>query len=387
MMDSEKEPPVPRTRLVIIAVSLLSATLILSERVSVRSVAAPSNPPKNLYLLESVIRLIRNDYLEEKDPLRTIDGSFKGLVNSLDSCSGYLDAESTSRYLGQRDAPVLEPGILFFKRYGAFPQVIGLVEGSPAGKTDIQLGDLITEIDKKPTPAMSYPEVVTLLNDREAVPLDLKILRDDKTLDLRVERALPEAEPWTYAAQEGMAGVLKIARLTAPCVDGIKAKLLPRLAKSKLPLVIDMRNCGRGSYEEAGRLINLFLKAETVGYFEKRGGAKENLSSPEEPVLPKIPLAIWVNQATLGPAEAAAAVLQDFKRAKIVGLSTLGLAARQQFFPLQDGSSLVLTSGVFSLISGAQLWGRGAEPDVKLEAGRQDFASYLKKTQGIYPLS
>jgi carboxyl-terminal processing protease len=184
-----------------------------------------------------------------------------------------------------------------------------------------------------------------------------------------------------------MAGVLKIARLTAPCVDGIKAKLLPRLAKSKLPLVIDMRNCGRGSYEEAGRLINLFLKAETVGYFEKRGGAKENLSSPEEPVLPKIPLAIWVNQATLGPAEAAAAVLQDFKRAKIVGLSTLGLAARQQFFPLQDGSSLVLTSGVFSLISGAQLWGRGAEPDVKLEAGSPDFASYLKKTQGIYPLS
>lgn len=361
--------------------------LLLLERASVRSAAAPSNPPKNLYLLESVIRLIRNDYLEEKDPLRTIDGSFKGLVNSLDSYSGYLDAESTSRYLGQRDAPVLEPGILFFKRYGAFPQVIGLVEGSPATKSDIRPGDLITEIDKKPTPAMSHPEVAVLLNDREALPFNLKILREDKTLDLRVERTLLAADPWSFTAQEGTAGVLKIARLDAPCVDGIKAKVLPRLLKSALPLVIDMRNCARGSYEEAGRLINLFLKAETVGYFEKKGGAKENLSSPEEPVLAKIPLAIWVNQATLGPAEVAAAVLQDFKRAKIVGLPTLGQAAKQEFFPLVDGTSVLLTSGVFSLNSGAQLWGRGAEPDVKLEPASQDFASYLKKTQGIFSLS
>ena len=387
MNSKKREPPVRRTRLIIIAVFLFSTIFLLFERASVRSVAAPSTPPKNLYLLEAVIRLIRNDYLEEKDPLRTIDGSFKGLVNSLDSYSGYLDAESTSRYLSQRDSPLLEPGILFFKRYLEFPLVIGLVEGSPAAKSDIRPGDLITEINKKPTPAMSYPEVAVLLNDREAAPLDLKILRADKTLDLKVERALLSAEPWSFAAQEGTAGILKIARLEAPCVDGIKAKLLPRLLKSGRPLVIDLRNCDRGSYEEAGRLINLFLKAETIGYFEKKGGAKENLSSPEEPVLANIPLAIWVSQATLGPAEAAAAVLQDFRRAKIVGLPTLGQAAKQEFFPLQDGTSVLLTSGVFCLNSGTQLWGRGAEPDVKLEPSSQDFASYLKKTQGLFSLS
>ena len=377
----------PKTRLIVIAVFLLSVGLLQFERTSVHSVAAPSNPPKNLYLLESVIRLIRNDYLEEKDPVRIIDGSFKGLVNSLDSSSGYLDAESTSRYLSQRDAPILEPGILFFKRYGAFPQVIGLVEGFPATKSDIRPGDLITEINNKSTPAMSSPEVAVLLNDVEALSLDLKILRQDETLDLRVERALPAAKPWAFAAQEGMAGVIKIARLEASCVDGIKAELLPRLLKSERPLIIDVRNCGRGSYEAAGRLINLFLRAESVGYFEKKGGAKENLSSPEEPVLAKIPLAIWVNQATLGPAEAAAAILQDFKRAKIIGLPTLGLTAKQEFIPLQDGTSVLLTSGIFSLNSGAKLWGRGAEPDVRLGPASQDFASYLKKTQGIFSLS
>jgi len=378
---------VRRTRLILIAVFIFSTIFLLFQRASVRSVAAPATSPKNLYLLESVIRLIRNDYLEEKEPLRTIDGSFKGLVNSLDSYSGYLNAESTSRYLSQRSSPLLETGIVFFKRYGGFLQVIGLVEGSPAAKSDIRPGDLITEINNEPTLAMSDPEVDVWLNDVAAVPLDLKILRDDKTLDLKVERALLSSEPWSFAAQEGTAGILKIARLEAPCVDNIKAKLLPRLLKSERPLVIDIRNCDRGSYGEAGRLINLFLKAETVGYFEKKGGAKENLSSPEEPVLAKIPLAIWVNQATLGPAEAAAAVLQDFKRAKVIGLPTLGQAAKQEFFPLQDGTSVLLTSGVFCLNSGAQLWGRGAEPDVKLEPASQDFVSYLKKTQGLFPLS
>jgi C-terminal peptidase prc len=378
---------VRRTRLIFIAVFIVSAIFILFERASVRTIAARSNPPKNLDLLELVIRLIRYDYLEEKDPLQIVDGSFRGLVNSLDSNSGYLDAASTTRFLSQRNSPLLETGIVFFKRYGAFPEVIGLVEGSPAAKSDIRPGDLITEINKEPTPAMSDPEVNVLLSDVETAPLDLKILRLDKTLDFKVERAPLSAEPWSFAAQEGTAGILKIARVGAPCVENIKARLVPRLLKSGQPLVIDVRNCDRGSYEEAGRLVNLFLKAETVGYFEKKGGAKENLSSPEEPALAKIPLAIWVNQATLGPAEAAAAVLQDFRRAKIVGLPTLGQAAKQDFFPLPDGTSVILTSGVFCLSSGARLWGRGAEPDSRLDPSSQDFASYLKKTRAIFSLS
>jgi carboxyl-terminal processing protease len=85
----------------------------------------------------------------------------------------------------------------------------------------------------------------------------------------------------------------------------------------------------------------------------------------------------------MGPAEAAAGVLKEFGRAKVVGLATPGLAARQALFPLDDGSSVILTSGVFCLNSGVELWGRGVEPDVEVDLEDQSFQSFLKKTLAL----
>ena len=372
-----------RARYIAGAVVFAAALFLQFERASVLTVSARSSLPKNLDLLEDVIRLIKNDYLEEKDPTRIMDGSFKGLVNSLDSNSGYLDSESTSRFLNQRDALAKEPGVIFYKSYGAFPLIVGLIENSPAEKAGLRIGDLITEISGKPTPAMCRAEVAICLRDREEKPVAIKILRDDKTQDFNVERVSLSPEPYRFMAQAGTAGILSIDRLTAPCIADLKAKLVPSLQKSKRTLILDLRNCHDGGFEEGRQLVNLFLRADAIGYIEKKAESKEVLSSLEEPELPEIPLVIWVNQATMGPAEAVAAVLQDFKRAKIVGFPMLGLAAKNEFFVLEDGTSVLLTSGIFCLNSGAKLWGRVTEPDIKLDRTDTGLDPYLKKTRGL----
>ena len=376
-----------KTRAILLTVIFGLSLVFLLEMTYLLGTATRSATPKNLYLLEAVIRLIRNDYLEEKDPLRTIDGSFKGLVNSLDGLSSYLDAENTARYLEQKGVPLRGPGIVVFKRYGAFPQVTGIIEGSPAEKEGLQIGDLITEVNGKATPAMSLVEVNLCLYDKDEVPLGLKVLRDDKTIDVNVRRVLLSPGPVAHSAQEGTSGIMRIARMSAPCVSEIKTKVLPGIRAGKKPLILDLRNCAEGDFEEARQFINLFLKTESLGYFEKKGAAKEVLASPEEPPLANLPLIVWINQGTLGPAEAVAAVLKEFGRAKVVGIATPGLAAKHEEIPLEDGTSLLLTSGVFCLNSGVQLWGRGVEPDVPMDVDEQSFQSFLKKTQPLLSTS
>ena len=376
-----------KTRAILLTVIFGLSLVFLLEMTYLLGTATRSATPKNLYLLEAVIRLIRNDYLEEKDPLRTIDGSFKGLVNSLDGLSSYLDAENTARYLEQKGVPLRGPGIVVFKRYGAFPQVTGIIEGSPAEKEGLQIGDLITEVNGKATPAMSLVEVNLCLYDKDEVPLGLKVLRDDKTIDVNVDRVLLSPGPVAHSAQEGTSGIMRIARMSAPCVSEIKTKVLPGIRAGKKPLILDLRNCAEGDFEEARQFINLFLKTESLGYFEKKGAAKEVLASPEEPPLANLPLIVWINQGTLGPAEAVAAVLKEFGRAKVVGIATPGLAAKHEEIPLEDGTSLLLTSGVFCLNSGVQLWGRGVEPDVPMDVDEQSFQSFLKKTQPLLSTS
>ncbi len=366
-----------------IGVILLAPLLFLAEKSSIRGISALSSPPKNLYLLETVLRHIRNDYIEELAPLKAIEGSFKGLVNSLDSCSGYLDKENTARYLEQKQGLYKEPGLILFKKYGAFPVVVGLVEGSPAEKAELMLGDAITEINGLSTPPMSLAEVNLSVRGKGEEPVELKMLREDKTFEVKVERTSLLAEPLPYSPLRGTSGIIRISRLAPPCLTILRTKVIPTLDKKKKPLVLDMRTCQEGSFEEARQLVNLFLKAESIGYLEKKGGKREVFSSLEEPALPAIPLVVWVSQATLGPAEAVAAVLKKNNRAKIVGLPTLGLAAENEFLMLKDGTSVLLTSAIFCLDSGVKLWGQGVEPDIHVDAKDLSSASYIKKTQSL----
>lgn len=372
-----------KKKFLFVCVILLAPLLFLVEKSSIRGISVISSPPKNFYLLETVLRYIRNDYIEELDPLKTVEGSFKGLVNSLDSFSGYLDKENTARYLEQKEGLYKEPGLILFKKYGSFPVVVGLVEDSPAEKAGLMLGDAVTEISRLSTPPMSLAEVNLSIRSKGEEPLELKILREDETLEMKVERTSLLTEPLTYSPLEGTSGILRISRLAPPCLTILKTKLLPTLVQKKKTLVLDMRTCQEGTFEEARQLVNFFLKAELIGYLEKKGEKSEIFSSLEEPALPDIPLVVWVSQATLGPAEVVAAVLKKNNRAKVVGLPTLGLAAKNEFFMLKDGTSVLLTSAIFCLDSGVKLWGQGVEPDIQVDAKDLSSNSYLKKSQNL----
>lgn len=155
---------------------------------------------------------------------------------------------------------------------------------------------------------------------------------------------------------------------------------MPAVKGGAGPLVLDLRECHEGDVAEAAAFLNIFLKAEKIGYFEKKGGAKEPLGCPESPVLESLPLVVWVGSATIGPAEIAAGVLRDQKRAKVIGTATPGLTARQDAFPLDQGDSLVLTTGVFCFPSGEKLWAKGVTVDVKLDLAKTETKDYLEKT-------
>ncbi len=372
-----------KTRVVLLAVLGAACLFFFLEKSVVRQGFAGSTTPKNLDLLERVISLIRNDYLEEKDPVQTMDGSFRGLVNSLDTGCSYLNAESTARYQGQKDLPLQETGLILNKRFGGFPQVVGLVENSPAAKADIELDDLLTEVNGAGTATMSLAEANLYLADTEAKPVDVKMLRDDKTLEFKLDRTTLFAELFAYKQREGTGGILQVLRLTPAVGLQLKAKVVPAVRKQKKTLILDLRNCSGGDFAGAQQLVNLFMSAESIGYFAGRGDAKDSVAAPAAPVLERTPLVVWVNDATIGPAEAAAAVLKDFKRAKVVGLSTPGLVSREEFVRLDDGTSVLLTSGIFSLRSGAKLWGQGVEPDVKVDAANPGLDEYIKKTQDL----
>lgn len=369
-----------RQKVLFLSALVVASSLFLLEKNFLPGLSTKSPTSKNLQFLGAVINLIKNHYIEEPNPLKTMEGAFKGMVDSLDILSSYLDEESALKYKNKKEKMLKETGIILYKKYGSFPQVIGIIKNSPAEKKGIKISDLISGIDDRSTLPMSMLEANLYLKAIEETQVKLKIFRRNETQEITIKRKLLFEEPVSYSPLKGSSGILKIHHLYPPCVSKIKEEILPRIRPQKKTLILDFRNCHEGELEEAWRLTNLFLKAKEIGYINKKGGVKEILSCEEEPELGKLPIIIWTNQATLGPAEAVAAVLNEFKKAKILGLPTLGLVAKQDFFALEDGSALILTSGVFHLKSGKKLWKSGLTPDVKIKREDQNDESYLKST-------
>lgn len=375
-----------RIRLLLLAVLVVVSLFFLLEKNFLPGLSSKDSSLEKYRLLGRVATLIKNEYVEEPNPSKTMKGAFKGLVDSLDTLSTYLDKESVVRYQQRKEKELKDIGIILYKEFGLFPQVVGIVENSPAESAGIKIGQYISALDNQSTLTMSLTEANLYLKAKDENPIRLKILKRYSTADpkvVKIERKQLFNERFSYSSEEGTSGILKIHKLYPNCVNQIKRKILSHLKQQTKPLVLDLRNCHEGEIKEARELINLFMKSSKIGYFEKKGKAAEILACTEDAELEKLPLIIWTNKATIGPAEAVAAVLKEFRKAKIIGLQTAGLVAKQHFFTFEDGTGLLLTSEVFNLGSGKKLWGEGVKPDIKIKWDLQSKPTYLEKTLNI----
>lgn len=374
---------VPKYRL-FLWTAFLAAALFFVVQMGFLPGGLRSAQPKGFELLDSLVRLIRNDYLEERDPVQTAEGAYRGLVNSLDPLSAYLNKDLTAKYLS-RTGGETDPGIVLVKEYAAFPQVAGVVEKSPAEKLGVKPGDLVSAIGGRNSLSMSLTEAGLLLRGADEQPVRVRVLRGNETIDLEVPRARLFPKPYSFSMQAGRPAVLTVHRFSASLVADLRREVLPALKDQRTPLVVDLRLCQEGEFDQAREFVNLFVKAAEAGYFEKRDGVKQTIACPAEPALGKIAMAVWVGPGTIGPAEFAAGILQEVRKSKVVGFPTPGLVGRIEYFALKDESSIVLTSGVYSLPSGRKLWDEGLRPDAAVPAGKFDERSYLDKTVPLLP--
>jgi len=335
-------------------------------------------------LLDSLMSHIRNDYLEERDPVQTADGTFRGLVNSLDPLSAYLPQDLAASYQAP-SGPETDPGIVVLKRYASFPQVVAVVEKSPAEAAGVKLGDVLSSIGGRNTLSMSLTEVKRLLRGSDEGSVDIRVLRGNDTHNLSVPRALIFPAPFTFSLTSGQPARLRIHRFENDLVSRVKRDVVPALKSRKSPLILDLRGCQDGTIDEANKFVNLFVKAADAGWFEGRDGAKEAVACPAEAELGSNPVVVWTDAGTSGPAEFAAGLLQEIRKAKVVGFETPGLVGRTKLFPLKDSSAVLLTTAVFSLPSGRKLWDDGLVPDSAIPIDKLNEKSYLEKTLPLLP--
>lgn len=367
---------------ILIFFSLGCAFIFLAHRGIFPGFVFKNNQSGLFSLFQTTIKLIQNDYVEEPDPQRTLEGAYKGLIDSLDVLSSYLDQEEITKLSHLRSAPLYDSGLIVYKKYGSFPLIIGVREGSSAEEAGLKEGDLLTSINNQPTVHWSMVETNLALQDIRAKKIEVEVLRERKKIKVNLDLKPWGNPPLALKNLSKNTVLLKIFHFYPPAAKVFQEKIMPSLKKSAVPLIIDLRNCTAGEIKEALKVLNAFIQVKEFGYLRQKDQTIQSLSCPAPVQIPDRLLIIWTNAATIGPGEIFAAGLQKYRNALIVGVSTPGLVGLQKFFPLNDGTGLLLTTAVFQFPQ-EKLWLKGVKPTIELDPQERNRENYLQATQRL----
>ncbi|WP_164488194.1 carboxy terminal-processing peptidase [Pseudomonas endophytica] len=141
-------------------------------------------------------------------------------------------------------------------------------------------------------------------------------------------------------------------------------KLLTELQNEKVDgVIIDLRNNGGGSLQEATELTSLFIDKGPTVLVRNADGKVDVLEDENPGAFYKGPMALLVNRLSASASEIFAGAMQDYHRALIIGGQTFGKGTVQTIQPLNHGE-LKLTLAKFYRVSGQSTQHQGVLPDI-----------------------
>lgn len=238
---------------------------------------------------------------------------------------------------------------------------------APAARAGMQAGDRVLKVDGKPIKGLALEEAIKLIRGPAGKPVSVTFLRDDKVMTKSIVREKVMFQPVASADLDGVA-VIAIHSFNDKTPGQLKAALEKLRAKPPRGVVIDLRNNWGGLFERLIDSGNLLLpKGKTLVIRTRRGAPDEPVTTTGEPILPKVPLFVLINDDTASSAEMLAASLRANLGAKLIGKKTVGKWNMQKVVDLPNGWAMKFTTAVLKTPDGDSPDGKGLSPDLEVE--------------------
>lgn len=154
-------------------------------------------------------------------------------------------------------------------------------------------------------------------------------------------------------------------------------------------LIMDLRDNGGGSLQEAAELTGLFIDRGPVVQVRSTSGHLEVIEDKSGGVAWDGPLVVLVNRFSASASEIFAGAMQDYGRGLVVGSRTYGKGTVQNLFDLNrlvntenSLGQLKMTVGKYYRVTGSSTQHRGVEPDIALpsEINKEEIGESSRKT-------
>lgn len=340
---------------------------------------AEDDPYEQLQLLTTAMQMIRENYVDEKKVTyeELVAGALEGMLRRLDPHSDYmgrqlfedLQREQTDSSEGVGMTVALRNGIL---------TLVTLREDGPAAKAGMLPNDQLLRINDVLTQSVGVVEAIQLLKGKAGDTVRITVRRPgtEQFLDFTLVREVLQESSVHDAmlvhsklASPYQIGYVRLSEFTQPTVKDLSIALDKLEAEGMQALVLDVRNNPGGLLDSAVGVCGEFLPEGTVVVTQE--GRKTSEDSPPYRT-PKrngkaprtYPMAVLANHSSASAAEIVSAVLQDLRRAIVVGTTTFGKGSVQTILPMKNGSAMRLTTAKYYTPSHSTIHERGVTPNI-----------------------
>jgi carboxyl-terminal processing protease len=346
-------------------------TSVFAERDTV-NYAATSLPLDELRTFSEVFGKVKEDYVEDVDDKKLLEGAIRGMLSSLDPHSAYLDKEEFKELqvgtTGQFGGLGIEVGM-----EDGFVKVISPIDDTPAQRAGIMAGDLIIRLDDTPVKGMSLNDAVKLMRGKPGSDIVLTVIRkgEDGPLTITITRDVIKVQSVKSRTLEEGFGYLRITSFQTKTGEQMR-KAISELKKEHggelNGLVLDLRNNPGGVLGAAVAVSDGFLKKGLIVYTEGRAeDAALKFNATPDDILNGSPMVVLINEGSASASEIVAGALQDHKRAVIMGSQSFGKGSVQTIFPMSNQSAVKITTARYYTPAGRSIQAEGIVPDIKVE--------------------
>jgi carboxyl-terminal processing protease len=329
---------------------------------------------KSLTVYSEVLQKIQQDYVDDPNMHTVTAGSLHGLLESLDPQSSYLTPREYDEYKKKlQNSGTGETGLTLSKRYG-YVIVLSVLPDSPGTKAGVRSGDIFESIGGFTTRDMSVGQALNLLAGQPGTGIKVAIIRRGKATPEEVDLVREKLATPKIIAQKAEPDilVLRLPSLDGGRADEVRSRLLDAEKQGVRKVILDVRECGRGSVAEAISLARLFVPSGTITTLRGHTVSAQVFSAEPKQVVWRNPVSVLIDATTSGAAEVLASAIAANHRGDVVGERTFGLASEQKLITMDDGAALILTVANYYNPGGKSILEEGITPTEVVRAVPDD---------------
>ena len=314
---------------------------------------------KNLDIFNAIYRNLDLMYVDSLDADKTIGTAIRSMMRSLDPYTDYFPEDKAAEYKQMMTGKYAGIGSIISYSFTRKRVIINEpYEGMPAAEAGLKKGDIILSIDGESMAEKSTAYVSDHLRGEPGTTMVMKIERPStgKKMTVKVQRRAIQMPylPY-YGMQKDGIGYINYNQYVENSAKDVRRAFIDLKKQGMKGLVLDLRNNGGGSVQEALQILNMFIPKgrHLLSMKGKVKNANSSYNTTVEPIDTVMPIVVLVNEATASASEITSGALQDYDRAVIMGTRTYGKGLVQiPNVSLPYNGKLKLTTAKYYIPSG-----------------------------------